>query len=82
MSPSRCFPDVEIFPLRGNVDTRLAKLAAGAVTLIDEDRQWFKSIQGLDVSETSREAAFCAQSITGWTRKNVAIVTALQSERG
>ena len=25
-----------------------------AISLVDEERQWFKSIQGLDVSETSR----------------------------
>ncbi len=34
-----------------------------AVTLIDRDRQWFKSLQGLDVAETSREVAFCDHTI-------------------
>ena len=34
-----------------------------AVSLIDTDRQWFKAILGLDVSETSRDAAFCAHTI-------------------
>ena len=33
------------------------------VSLIDEERQWFKSIQGLDVCETSREVAFCNYTI-------------------
>jgi hypothetical protein len=27
---------------------------------VDNDRQWFKSKVGLDVSETSRDLAFCS----------------------
>jgi len=33
------------------------------VSLIDKDRQWFKSHQGLDVSETHRDFAFCSHTI-------------------
>jgi len=33
------------------------------VTLVDEDRQWFKARVGLDAQETSRDASFCAHAI-------------------
>jgi PAS domain S-box-containing protein len=35
------------------------------VSLVDADRQWFKSRHGLDVCETSRADSFCAHTIAG-----------------
>ncbi|WP_338644684.1 ATP-binding protein [Flavobacterium sp. KS-LB2] len=33
------------------------------ITFIDEERQWFKSHKGLDISETPRDYSFCAYAI-------------------
>lgn len=35
------------------------------VSLVDTARQWFKSVQGLDVRETPRDASLCAHAILG-----------------
>ncbi len=34
-----------------------------SITLIDENRQWFKSVVNLDMAETTRDVAFCAHTI-------------------
>lgn len=41
------------------------------VTLVDEDRQWFKSCVGTDQCETSRDVSFCAHALKS---RNVMIV--------
>jgi len=49
---------------------RITRLAKGVmqtpivlVSLIDRERQWFKSREGLDVSETPRDISFCTHAI-------------------
>ena len=47
--------------------TRLAKRIFGTeialVSLVDGDRQWFKSSQGIEVTETPRDVSFCGHAI-------------------
>ena len=47
--------------------TRMAKLSLNVpiavVSLVDTDRQWFKSSVGLDASETPRDISFCGHAI-------------------
>ncbi len=47
--------------------TRMAQRAFGVeiclISLLDSNRQWFKSRQGLEVCETDREISFCGHAI-------------------
>lgn len=44
---------------------RLFDVPIALVSIVDENRQWFKSCFGLDVRETSRDISFCGHAILG-----------------
>lgn len=61
--------------------TRVAKrtfeVPIAVVSLVDENRQWFKSALGIDMIETPRAMAFCSHAILG---KGVLIIPDAQQD--
>jgi len=43
--------------------SHICETPIAAITMVDTDRQWFKSRVGLDVSETPRDISFCTHAI-------------------
>ena len=58
-SPEQAFDDV------AKLAASLCDTPMALVSLVDRDRQWFKSAVGLDISETPRAISFCAHAIEG-----------------
>jgi phosphoribosyl 1,2-cyclic phosphodiesterase/CheY-like chemotaxis protein len=58
-------PPEERFDRLTRLVRRVFDVPMALVTLVDAERQWFKSRQGVEAAETPREAAFCAYAING-----------------
>lgn len=56
-------PPEERFDRITRLASQLFDVPISVISLIDKDRQWFKSHHGLDTSETSRSASFCGHAI-------------------
>jgi signal transduction histidine kinase/CheY-like chemotaxis protein len=56
-------PAEERFDRLTRITQHALSVSTVLVTLVDSDRQWFKSRQGLEASETPRDISFCGHAI-------------------
>src|SRR5512146_1838897 len=53
----------EMFDDLTELAARICEAPIALISLVDEDRQWFKSKVGTALNETSRDVSFCAHAI-------------------
>ena len=56
-------PPEERFDRLTRIAKRTFNIPTALVSLVDENRQWFKSSIGMEVSETPRSISFCGHAI-------------------
>ena len=72
-------PAEERFDRLTRVAAALFDVPIALVSLIDANRQWFKSCVGTDIQEASREVSFCAYAVA--ERQMLVIPDALRDDR-
>ena len=72
-------PNEPVFDRITRLVTVLLGVPQSTITLIDSDRQWFKSQVGINISETPRDVAFCAYTVL--EASPLVVKDALQDER-
>lgn len=55
--PEQAFDDLTLLA------AQICQTPIAAISLVDEERQWFKSKVGLSATQTSRDVAFCAHAV-------------------
>lgn len=53
----------EVFDDLADLAAQICEAPVALISLVDEDRQWFKSAVGVSVKETGRDLSFCAHAI-------------------
>ncbi|NCU06230.1 MAG: GAF domain-containing protein, partial [Chitinophagaceae bacterium] len=56
-------PEEESFDELRELAAQICNCPVSLITLLDKNRQWFKSKQGVDEKETTRDFAFCSHAI-------------------
>ncbi|QGN53474.1 MBL fold metallo-hydrolase [Novosphingobium sp. Gsoil 351] len=72
-------PAEERFDRLTRVTAALFDVPIALVSLVDANRQWFKSCVGTDIKESSREVSFCAYAVA--EREMLVIPDALRDDR-
>ena len=57
--PEQAFDDIVLLA------AQICSTPISLITLVDEDRQWFKARLGVSIAETSRSVSFCSHAIRG-----------------
>lgn len=58
-------PHDDRFDRYTRIAARIFDMPIALISLVDESRQWFKSVEGFEGSETPREVSFCGHAILG-----------------
>ena len=57
-----------IFDNITNAIANICEVPMALISLVDNDRQWFKSAYGFEIKETPSEIAFCAHAVEDESR--------------
>ncbi|RHY28045.1 hypothetical protein DYB32_006309 [Aphanomyces invadans] len=72
-------PTEDVFDIICDLASNALKCPISAVSLIDEDRQWFKASVGLAQTEIPRNVSFCAHTII--SKEPMVVLDTLQDKR-